>query len=54
MLRELGQEIERLEDLKVSRHSRSHAVSLGIGKGAASRLLRLVDDLSRVADLHQP
>ena len=28
--------------------------SLGIGKGVATLLLGLVDDLSRVADLHQP
>jgi hypothetical protein len=31
---------------------RSHAVSLRIGKGTASLLLGLVDDLSRVANLH--
>ncbi len=54
VLREFRQEIERREDLEVPLHSRSRPVSLRIGKGAASLLLRLVDDLPRVADLHQP
>ena len=49
VLRELSQEIQRREDLEVARHSRSRAVSLRIGKGAASQLLGLVDDLPGVA-----
>ena len=54
VLRELRQEIQRREDLKVPLHSWLRAVSFRIGKGAASLLLSLVDDLPCVADLHQP
>ena len=46
--------IEWLEDLKVARHSRLHPVSFRIGERPARLLLGLIDDLSRVADLHQP
>ena len=53
MLGELGQEIERLEDLKVWRHSRLRSVSFWFGEGPASRLLDLIDDSARVAELDQ-
>ena len=53
MLCELGEKIQGREDLKVAIHSRSYSISLRIGKGAASLLFGLVDDLSCVADLHQ-
>ena len=54
VLRELGQEVQRRKDLEVPLHSRLCSVSLWIGKGAASMLLGLVDDLRRFADVHQP
>ena len=47
VLRELGQEVQRPEDLEVPLHSCLCSVSLRIGKGAASMLLGLVDDLRR-------
>ena len=49
VLCELGQEIQRLQDLEVPWDSRSRAVSFRIRKGAASLLLGLVNDLPRVA-----
>ena len=50
----LREEVERRQDLIVPLGARLHAVSMLIGKGPARLLLRLVDHLTRFADLHQP
>ena len=52
VLCELGEKIQGREDLKVALHSRSYSISLRIGKGAASLLFGLVDDLPCVANLY--
>ena len=48
------QKIERGQDLIVPLGARLHAVSILVGKGPARLLFRLVDHLTRFADLHQP
>ncbi len=54
VLRELGQEIQRRENLEIPLRRGCDAVSVLVGKGPARLLLRLVDHLTRLADLHQP
>jgi len=54
VLRELCQEIEWREDLKIPIRARSEVVGMRVGKGLTSLLLGLVDNLSSIGYLDQP
>lgn len=51
VLGELGQEVQRREDLEISLGIGDEAVSIRIGKGPARLLLGLVDHLPGFGDL---
>ena len=54
MLRELGDKIERIEDLEIPLRSGRQVVTPRVGEGTASILLRLIDDLPALGHLDQP
>ena len=54
VLRKLGKEFQRREDLEIPLRPRLHPVSLRIGKGSAGLLLGLVNHLPGFTHLDQP
>ena len=54
MLSELGQEVQRVEDLEIPRGPAPETIVLRVGEGPAGVLLGLVDDLPGRGHLDQP
>jgi len=53
-LGELGQEVQRREDLEIPLRPGFETIVARVGKGAAGLFLGLVDDLPGIGHLHQP